>query len=289
MLYYNVTSLFFTAKISRMRLCFLLLCLQSTALAAAPRVVTSITPVYEITAAIMADIAEPEIIIDDHASAHHFAFKPSHMQMLQKADLVIWIDRQFEAGFSRVAEFLPSTTQQLELMPALDLEGDDGHIWYSPQLLLRCIDIISTTLARLDPDNLALYQANAAKLSQALVAWRQDTQRRLQNQQPRFVTDHNFTEYFEQDFGLSAIARVHDQHDNHGGLKNLSQLDAQLQQFPASCLITLHSTASPLARNLARKYDLNVVSITLEPVTDSAQPLILQRLTQLTTALQQCT
>ena len=72
-----------------MRLCLLLLCLQSAALAAAPRVVTSITPVYEITTATMAGAGEPGLIIDNDASTHHFAFKPSDMRLLQQADLVI--------------------------------------------------------------------------------------------------------------------------------------------------------------------------------------------------------
>ena len=271
-----------------MRLCIFLLCFQFSALAAAPRVVTSITPVYEITAAIMTDVAEPGLIIDGHASAHHFAFKPSHMRLLQQADLVIWIDSQFEAGFSRVAEFLPPTTHQLELMPALGLEGGNGHIWYSPQLLLRSVEMISATLMLLDPENQQLYQANAAKLMQDLVAWRHKTQQRWKNQQPRFITDHHFTGYFEQDIGLHAIATVHDQHGGHGGLKNLSQLDNKLLQYPATCLLTLQTTASPLARSLAQKHGLMIISVTLEPINDPTQPLTLQRLTQLTTALQRC-
>jgi len=271
-----------------MRLCLLLLCLQSAALVAAPRVVTSITPVYEITAAIMAGIAEPGLIIDSDASAHHFAFKPSHMRLLQQADLVIWIDRHFEAGFSRVPEILPSTTQQLELMPALGLEGGNGHIWYSPLLLLRSIEIISTTLALLDPEHQELYQANAAILMQEIAVWRNQTRQRWQNQQPRFIMDHDFTGYFEQDVGLRAIASVHDQHHDHGGLKNLSRLDNLLRQSPAACLITLQATPSPLARSLAQKYGLKIISIALEPISDPAQPLILQRLTQLTAALRRC-
>jgi zinc transport system substrate-binding protein len=271
-----------------MRLCLLLLCLQSATLAAAPRVVTSITPVYEITAAIMAGVTEPGLIIDSDASAHHFAFKPSHMRLLQQADLVIWIDRHFEAGFSRVPEILPSTTQQLELMPALGLEGGDGHIWYSPLLLLRSIEIISATLILLDPANQKLYQTNAAMLVQDITVWRQQTQQRWQNQQPRFITDHDFTGYFEQDIGLKAIATVHDQHNDHGGLKDLSRLDNLLQQSPAACLLTLQTTASPLARSLAQKHGIKIISIALEPISDPDQPLILQRLTQLTSALGRC-
>jgi zinc transport system substrate-binding protein len=271
-----------------MRLCVLLLCLQSAALAAAPPVVTSITPVYEITAAIMAGVAEPGLIIDGHASAHHFAFKPSHMRLLQQADLVIWIDRHFEAGFSQVPEILPSTTLQLELMPALELEEGDGHIWYSPRLLLRSIEIISAALVLLDPENQKLYQANATMLANNVAKWRYETQQRWQHQQPFYITDHNFTGYFEQDIGLRAIATVHDQHQDHGGLKDLRRLDNILRQSPATCLLTLQTTASPLARSLAQKYSLKIVSLALEPISDPAQPLILQRLNQLTQALQRC-
>lgn len=271
-----------------MRLCVLLLCLHSAVLAAAPRVVTSITPVYELTTAIMTGVAEPELIIKGHASVHHFAFKPSHMRSLQQADLVIWIDRHFEAGFSRVAEILPSTTRQLELLPVLGLQGGDGHIWYSPRLLLRSIEIIRDTLLGLDPENRKLYQANAALLMQEVRVWRHETRRRWQNRQPRFVTDHSFTAYFEQDTGLKAIATVRDQHDDHGGIKDLERIDNILRQSPAACLLTLETSASALARSFAQKYDLTIVSIPGEPVRDPAQSLILQRLTRLTTALEEC-
>ena len=87
-----------------MRLLLLLLCLQPALLSAAPRVVTSIPPLQEIAAALMHGIGEPEVIIDDHASAHHFAFRPSQMARLQQAELVVWVDRGFEAGFARVPE-----------------------------------------------------------------------------------------------------------------------------------------------------------------------------------------
>ena len=271
-----------------MRICVLLLCLHSAALAAAPRVVASIAPVYEITAAIMTGVAEPGLIIDNQVSAHHFAFKPSDMRLLQQADLVIWIDRKFEAGFSRVPEILPAATRQLELMPALGLEGGDGHIWYSPRLLLRGIEIISNALVLLDPEHQKQYQANMVKLTDEIVAWRHDTRQRWQNRQPRFVTDHNFSGHLEQDIGLSAIATVHNQHHDHGGLKGLNQLDSTLKQSPAACLLTLQTTTSPLARRLAQKHGLEIISIALEPINDPAQPAILQRLTQFTTALERC-
>jgi hypothetical protein len=81
---------------------------------------------------------------------------------------------------------------------------------------------------------------------------------------------------------------VHDQHGDHGGIKDLERLDDILQQFPAACLLTQESTASALARGFARKYGLKIISISLEPVSDPDRPLILQRLARFTTALEDC-
>ena len=128
------------------RILLLLLYLQPALALAAPRVVTSIAPLQEIAGALMAGIAEPQVIIENQASAHHFAFKPSHMRRLQQADLVVWIDSQFEPGFNRIAQTLPAATRTLELLPALGIESEDGHIWYSPALLQQSISILAATL-----------------------------------------------------------------------------------------------------------------------------------------------
>lgn len=271
-----------------MRIFVLLLCLQSVAVSSAPRVVTSIAPLHELTTAIMNGIAEPELIIQDHVSVHHFAFKPSHMRLLQQADLVIWVGRHFEAGFSRVPEVLPKSAQPLELASELGIENEDGHIWYSPKLLLHSIEIIVGALVKLDPGNQAQYRVNATRLIDDIENWRQTVQAQWANRQPRFITDHAFTAHFEADLGLKAMATIHDQHDSHGGLKDLRRIENLLRLNPAACLLTLENPASPLAQNLAQKYRLQVVNVLLVPTTSPQRPDTIQRLAQLNAALQGC-
>ncbi len=271
-----------------MRIFILLLCLQSAAVSAAPRVVTSIAQLHEITTAIMTGIGKPDLIIQDHVSAHHFAFKPSHMRLLQQADLVIWIGRYFEAGFNRVPEFLGRSTQQLELIPELGIEGGNGHIWYSPALLQRSVEIIATALGKLDPQNQAQYRFNANGLIEAIEIWRQDTRAQWQNHQPRFVTDHAFTVHFETEMNFKSIATIHDQHDGHGGLRDLNRIEKLLRLSPAACLLTLENPASPLAQNLAQKYSIKIVNVLLVPAINPQRPPTIQRMDQLNTALLTC-
>jgi zinc transport system substrate-binding protein len=271
-----------------MRILILLLCLSTTAVAATPRVVTSITPLQEIARALMAGVAIPEVIIRGHASAHHFALKPSHMRMLQQADLVIWVGGNFEAGFNRISEVLPDSTRQLELLRQLKLENSNGHIWYSPRLLLQSIEIITPLLIELDPEHQAQYLYNAGQLSEALARWRQVMRDEWQDRRPRYITDHAFTAHFGAETGLTAIATIHDQHDDHGGIRELSRLEDLLRQKPAACLLTLESPVSAIAQNLARKYHIRIVNVTQLPVTRLQQTLTIQRLEQLNTALLSC-
>ena len=271
-----------------MRFIIILLCLQSAAAAAAPRVVVSIAPLQELTAAIMQGVATPDVIIGNEASAHHFAFKPSHMQLLQKANLVIWIGRRFEAGFSRVPEVLPESTRQVELLPALGIKDGDGHIWYSPELLMASTEIIVSALMKLDPENDAKYRSNADELVKAISRWRLDTQAQWQNQHPRFITDHAFSAHFETDMGLGAIASIHDQHDSHGGFRDLKRIEDLLASNPAACLLTLESPISPIAQNLAQKYQLKIVNVLRLQTSSQQATSILQRLEQLNLALLGC-
>jgi zinc transport system substrate-binding protein len=271
-----------------MRLLLLILCLQPALLCAAPRVVTSIPPLQEIAAAVMDDIGIPEVIIDAHASAHHFALKPSHMERLQRADLVIWVDRNFESGFNRIPAALPTSTTGLELLPALGIDGDDGHFWYAPALLERSIDLIATELMRLDSENQQQYSDNARLLAGEIRAWRQRIETRFKHRAPRLLTAHDFLRPFAADFEWFEIESIYDQHDAHGGLKDLRRLEAILRERPPACLLTLEAELPALAESLADKYRLRIVRVNDSPASDSSKIALIQRLERLQTAIANC-
>ena len=271
-----------------MRLLLILLCLHPAMLAAAPRVVASIAPLQEIAGELMAGIATPQLIIENHQSTHHFAFKPSHMQRLQRADLVIWIDRHFEAGFNRITKILPATTRGLELLPALGVGDNDGHIWYSPRLLQKSIAILAQTLAELDPANQSHYQQNATLLMQAVANWREWMRKRWRNSGLRLLTDHGFLAHFAADFDHFEIVSIQDHHAALGGLKDLNRIENWLRQKPAACLLTLEPTPAPLAVSLASKYRIDIIGITALTGTGLDSSAILRRLERLEIALDAC-
>jgi zinc transport system substrate-binding protein len=224
-------------------------------------IVTSILPLQQITAAIMQGAGEPELLIKNQHSAHHFAFKPSHFRTLKSADLVIWIDRHFESGFQRIPEILQQSTTSLELLRALDLKNQDGHIWYSPKLLRNIIEQISASLIAIDPAHTELYKANTQTLQQAIVDWAQFTRNQIASAKPQYLLDHDFLVHFQADFQLKALATIHDSHDQHGGIQAMQLIEKQLGESAAKCLLTNEPDVSKIGQNLADKFSLSVYHI----------------------------
>lgn len=271
-----------------MRILLLILCLHSSTLLAAPRVVTSILPLQEIADAIMAGSGEAQAIVGPGESAHHFALRPSHMRLLQQADLVIWIDRRFEAGFTSLPQTLPRTTMQIELLPALGRAGEDGHIWLSPRRLLEVIELLSLRLAAIDAPNAPLYRGNAEVLAKRIENWRELTSNRLQADPPRYITDHEFTRQFSADMGFAPVATIHGQHDDHGSLGELDEIETRLASTPVRCLLTLEPRPAPLALELARKFELDLIVLPSASEGDADTPAILRRLQSFGAALERC-
>ena len=87
----------------------------SIAAQAAPKVATSIAPVYSITAAIMKDVAIPTLLIDQATSPHSAKLQPSDAKALQEADLIVWIGESLSPSLEKPIETLPEKARILTL------------------------------------------------------------------------------------------------------------------------------------------------------------------------------
>ncbi|MDR7123479.1 zinc ABC transporter substrate-binding protein [Pseudotabrizicola sp. 4114] len=123
------------------------LLLASTALPAAilpamaevPRVVTDIPPVHSITAQVMGDLGQPELLLDRGANAHSYQLRPSQAASLANAGLVVWIGPEMTPWMERALDGLSPDVPRLGLLAAKGTHrqdygdtsahdhGDEGH------------------------------------------------------------------------------------------------------------------------------------------------------------------
>ncbi|MCW2479140.1 zinc ABC transporter substrate-binding protein ZnuA [Candidatus Symbiopectobacterium sp. NZEC135] len=83
-------------------------------------VVTSVRPLGFIAAAIADGITPTEVLLPDGASPHDYALRPSDVQRLQSADLVIWVGPEMEAFLTKpLASHAASPQIALASLPAI--------------------------------------------------------------------------------------------------------------------------------------------------------------------------
>lgn len=271
-----------------MRALITLFCLLSFSALADVKVVTSIKPIHQMTSTIMRGVGEPELLIKQQASAHHFSFKPSHFTLIKNADLIVWIGRDFESGFRRLPDILSQKTKSLELLTTLDMNHANGHIWYSPRLLPKAANQILLSLIKIDPANAEVYKRNTEQLIGSIKQWAQSTKAMIVKTKPQYILDHDFLSHFEQDMGIEAAAVLHDGHDQHSGIHEIQEIESALRESSIKCLLINEPTPSKLARNFADEFDLKIHNIMQPDNNEKHLSGLIGSLNRLSSIMKQC-
>ena len=207
-----------------MRLLIALLLTSTAALAEVPAVVTDIAPVQSLTAAVMGDLGTPTLLLDRGASPHGFQLRPSQMRAIADADLVVWIGPELTPWLEKSLQTRAPEAAILGLLaasqthrqgfsqaedPDHDHGGLDPHAWLDPTNGKAWLGLIAAELSRLDPDNAAIYAANAASAAAAIDSADAQAAGLLAPVKTRpFIAFHDAYGYFTAHFGLTLAGTV---------------------------------------------------------------------------------
>src|SRR5476649_3109681 len=158
-------------------------------------VVTSVRPLGFIASAIADGVTPTEILLPDGASPHDFALRPSDLQKMRSADLVVWVGPEMEAYMTKSAAHLPANRQveiaTLATVKPLLQKGDeeegeghdhqhtDGHdehhhgeynmhVWMSPEIAKQTAIAIHAKLLELMPQKKDKLDANLKQFEESL-------------------------------------------------------------------------------------------------------------------------
>ncbi len=287
------------------------LLLATPAIAQAPRVATDIAPVHALAAQVMAGVGTPDLLVMPKASPHSYALRPSQAQALQQADLVIWIGPQLTPWLAKPLTALAGDAGQLVLLAAegtvvhdfragLDLghgdhedhdhdtdghqehddhdhedhdhRGDvDPHAWLDPENGKVWLSLIAGKLAALDPDNAAVYRANADRARAELDVVSAEIAQILEPVRARpFVTFHDAYQYFETRFGLAFAGAVSLGDATDPSPARLTALAAVLREDNIRCAFSEPQFDDRLLLAATEQGDLQIGS--LDPMGSQLQP-----------------
>ncbi|MDK2377879.1 zinc ABC transporter substrate-binding protein ZnuA [Serratia fonticola] len=279
--------------------------LQRTLLAAAlvmagnatAAVVTSIRPLGFIASAIADGVTPTEILLPDGASPHDFALRPSDIQRLRSADLVLWVGPDMEAFLTKSLTQLPANKQlaisELPAVQPLLMKGDDDHdhdhaaeahshadgvdghdhhhgdynmhVWLSPEVAKVTAIAIHDRLLELMPQKKDKLDANLRQFEDQLAQTDKNLVKMLTPVQGKgYFVFHDAYGYFEKHFGLSPLGHFTVNPEIQPGAQRLHQIRTQLVEQKAVCVFA-EPQFRPAVINAVAK-GTNVRSGTLDPL-----------------------
>ncbi len=234
---------------------------------ASAAVVTSIRPLGFIASAIADGVTPTEVLLPDGASPHDFALRPSDIQRLRSADLVLWVGPDMEAFLNKA--LLPiSATRKLAVseLPAVKpllMKGEEDddhdhageahnhadddhghhhgeynmHVWLSPEIAKVTAIAIHDRLLELMPQNKDKLDANLRQFENLLTQTDKNVGNMLTPVQGKgYFVFHDAYGYFEKHYGLSPLGHFTVNPEIQPGAQRLHQIRTQLVEQKAVCV-----------------------------------------------------
>ena len=237
-----------------------LLAIKNVAAQSTPSIVVSIKPIHSIVTSLMSGIAEPQLLLKSHNSAHTFHLKPSQVQMLADADLVIIISGDFESGLRKAIKNIEDDSLfQIISLDNLSIhisrseilnskEHDDAdehedkiydlHLWLDINNMKLIAKHINKLLIKIDPVNEDKYNNNFLELMLDLEELKIDLEKQLTPfLASQFAVFSDTTQYFEKSMKLIRPIIITPYHGARLSIIRTLMAKEAMSDLSVSCLL----------------------------------------------------
>ncbi|MDB9864523.1 zinc ABC transporter substrate-binding protein [Candidatus Thioglobus sp.] len=238
----------------------LLLTIKSVVAQSAPSVVVSIKPIHSIVTSLMSGVAEPQLLLKSSNSAHTFHLKPSQIQMLANADLVIIISGDFESGLRKAIKNIESDSlfqitslnslsihkSRSDILYSEDHEGTnehekniyDLHLWLDINNMKFIAKHINKLLIKIDPVNEDKYKNNFLELMLDLEELKIDLEKEIDPfLASQFAVFSDTMQYFEKSMNLIRPAIITPYHGARLSIIRTLMAKKAMSDLSVSCLL----------------------------------------------------
>lgn len=219
----------------------------------ATEIISSIKPIDSLVKMIVDNTKKTSLLINDNSSPHGFNLKPSHIKMMNEADIIFYVDDDFEGFLPKIMDssthlkrvplfqyanlrlWSYRTEYEWESKPAK--QGDknvDRHIWLDTRNAKEILKIIRDELTILYPENSAIYSKNYKVAVKEIDELYQELHSKLNNyKDKKFMVYHDGFQYFERQFNLNNIGVIANNPIHNISIKSLKKnaLRAKLEKI----------------------------------------------------------
>jgi ABC-type Zn uptake system ZnuABC Zn-binding protein ZnuA len=189
------------------------------------KVVATTTIVGDVVAQVGADMIDLHILLPIGTDPHSFDPTPQDIAKVSDSDIVFANGAGLEEFLDNLIASAGASERVVYLSEGIEFLVEDAdhedaehhpddanpHTWTDPKNVLVWVAIIARELGAADPDNAALYSANAQKYGgelQDLDTWMRAQVAQIPAENRKLVTDHALFGYFAAGYGFEQIGAL---------------------------------------------------------------------------------
>ncbi len=253
-------------------------CLFSVSGYAAPlQVVTTLKPIALIVEAVAQGKVNNQVLLPTGASPHDYALRPSDIEKMKNADLVIWTGPELETFLTKTLSansnsFALMAQSNIHFMPygeekeeqhEHEHEHEHGrinpHFWLGAEQAIQAAQAIANQLIQKDPENKAHYQQNVAAFVQDMTKLQVEMKQDLGPLQTQgYFVFHDAYDYFEHPLQLNQLGHFTVDPDRRPGAKTLLNIRKALKEEKAVCVFSEPQFSPAVIETVTKGSQVNI-------------------------------
>ncbi len=238
-------------------------------------VLTSIKPIQMIATELTEGVTKPDVLLQNNASPHDYALRPSDVKKVAAADLVIWYGHDLESFLEKVVTDKGNTLTISEIPDlslrkfgsehAHDHDGHhhgthDPHFWLGIETVQQVANAIAHKLAEIDPEHAATYAENLNKFEVQLKATDAEIKQQLTPVKEKgYFVFHDAYGYFEERYDLNQMGHFTVSPDRKPGAKTLIHIRKTLGTGDVACVFSEPQFTPAVIESVMRGSDVKRV------------------------------
>ncbi len=267
----------------------LLLCIPS--LSFAKGIVVSTYPLFLIAQEVTKGVEQPILLLTNQQNGHDVQLTPKNRQVIQEADLIVWLGRQHETALQKALADKKNAISILDsdfvkTLPERDVRGEaiantvDSHVWLEPNNAVRIAFFIAALRSQQQPQNKAQYWKNAQNFSTRMFDATKIALDR--NQDRNYWAYHDAYQYLERVLQLKFAGALTTDPEIPPTVSQIKYLNDQRPQTQMCMLAEVQVTSSSIVNKLQP-----VTLITVDEAMSGQKDFVLAWL-KLANAIQKC-
>lgn len=243
------------------------------------QVLATTTIIGDVVANIGAEAIDLTVLLPAGSDPHAYEPTPQDIASIADADVIFANGAGLEAFLDDLIANAGGQAQVVYLADGIDLldastdqhtdenghhNEADPHVWTDPNNVLVWVASIQNTLGELDPDNAAIYQANADQYGQELQqldAWIREQVAQIPTENREIITDHLVFGYFADEYGFTQVGAILPGYSTlaEPSAQELAQTEDAIRNLGVKALFVGETVNSQVAKQVALDTGLQLV------------------------------